>query len=111
MKCTEKTELQMGGGVFLAVKTGISTVNRHEFDSEAELCWVSLESAGNGSLYIVSYYRPPNATRAALDNLQTSLDKMIARHPRLPNIVLAGDCNFPDIDWESVNNHKRQDPG
>lgn len=37
-----------------------------------------------------------------LDHLQTSLDKITARHLKLPNIVLAGNCNLPDIDWESV---------
>ena len=76
-----------GGGVFLAVRNGIIAINRHEYDSKAEICWVSLESVRNRCLYIGSYYRPYNATRAALEHLQNSLDKIIARHSKLPNIV------------------------
>lgn len=66
-----------GGGIFLAVRNGIIAIDRHEFDSDAEVCWASVEFARNGFLNFCSYDRPPNFTNAALVHLQDSLDKMV----------------------------------
>jgi hypothetical protein len=91
-----------GGGVFLAIRSDIVVVDRPEFDSDAEVTWASIEFAKNGCLYLGSYYRPPNSRNVALDHIQDSLSKILAKHHKLPNIILAGDCNFPDIDWENI---------
>ncbi len=90
-----------GGGVFVAVKNNIVAVDRPEFDSDAEIVWVSIEFAQNGSMYLGSYYRPPDSRNIALDQVQDSMNHILSRQKNLPNMVLAGDCNFPDINWES----------
>ena len=91
---------------FVAVKNTIFAVNRPEFDSDVEVVWTSIEFAKNGTVHIGSYYRPPDSKIIALDHLQDSLNKILSKHKNLPTIVLAGDCNFPDINWENTSSTK-----
>jgi len=46
-----------------------------------------------------SFYRPPNnlTEPAAVTNLRDSLSKISAHNP---DIIIAGDFNFPSIKWE-----------
>ena len=59
-----------------------------------------------GTVYLGSYYRPPDSKNIALDHLQDSFNKIFSKRKNLPNIVLAGDCNFPDINWENTSTTK-----
>ena len=94
-----------GGGVFIATKNDIVTVERTEFISDCEITWISVEFARCGTLYLASFYRPSGygSYKVELEQLQDSLGLIMKKHPHtLPNIIVAGDCNFPDIDWEQL---------
>ena len=95
-----------GGGVFLAVKEDIVVVERAEFVTDCKITWISVEFAKSGTMYLASYYRPPGYTKVKdqLAKLQDSLAEILKKHVHtLPNIIIAGDFNFPDISWEDMS--------
>ncbi len=63
--------------------------------ADCEILWINLQITGCRSLYIGSFYRPPNSN---VEYLQ-SLDESLSRIDPSKNIWLAGDFNLPDIDW------------
>ena len=91
-----------GGGVFVAVKMDFVSITRPEFDCTAEVSWASIDFARNGTLYVCSFYRPPGAKGEVIDELQGSINNIFRKHRKMPALLLAGDFNLPDIDWENV---------
>ncbi len=103
-----------GGGVFVAVKEDIVVVERAEFVTESEITWISVEFARSATLYLASFYRPPGYTKVIdqLANLHDSLSNILTKHVHtLPNIIIAGDFNFPDINWETLSATKSSTAG
>ena len=94
-----------GGGVFLAIKNSLIVSELPELDSNSEIVWANLHFANAKSIYLASYYRTPNAGPASLDmleDLNVSLSSLFSKHPRqVPNLVIGGDFNLGDIDWET----------
>ena len=91
-----------GGGVFVAVHNSLIVSNCPEFDVDCELLWCSLQFTNAKPLFIASFYRPPNNRKQDLDQLRQSLSKLMTQHRRShPNIIIGGDFNLPDINWES----------
>ena len=91
-----------GGGVFVAVKMDFVSITRPEFDCTAEVSWASIDFTRNGTLYVGSFYRPPGAKGEVIDELQGSINNIFRKHRKMPALLLAGDFNLPDIDWENV---------
>ena len=54
-------------------------------------------------MYTGSFYRQPNNEVGPLEKLDESLGRL-THNQNLPNIVLTGDFNVPDIQWENENN-------
>ena len=48
---------------------------------------------------ICVFYRPPSSTLEVMENLKDALMQMVAS--RNTTRLLSGDCNLPDIDWET----------
>lgn len=66
-------------------------------------CGHPLSSKGGAKIFLASYYRPPNAKHLALDQLAASLTKLYTKaRQHAPTVILAGDFNLPDIDWDSL---------
>ena len=66
------------------------------------IIWANLQFTGSKPLYIASYYCPPTNKPKSLEEMTKSLSIVMNKHCRSqPNIVIAGDFNFPDIDWNS----------
>ena len=61
---------------------------------------VKIDLIGTKSLYIGSFYRPPNTDMTALDSLNLSLDRLT--HRTNGNIWLGEDFNAPHMDWSSM---------
>ncbi|CAC5414279.1 unnamed protein product [Mytilus coruscus] len=59
--------------------------------------------AGGGVLKTGCYYRPPDNNIASIESLNTSLTRLTHSN-NLPNLVLSGDFNMPDIKWEIDEN-------
>ena len=60
---------------------------------------------------IGSYYRPPRADQQYLDLLEESLGNIFRKSGKHPNIILTGDFNLSDINWEANTVDGRTDPG
>ena len=91
-----------GGGVFLAIKNSLIVSELPGLDFNSEIVWANLHFANAKSIYLASYYRTPNAGPASLEDLNVSLSSLFSKHPRqVPNLVIGGDFNLGDIDWET----------
>jgi len=63
-----------------------------------EAVWIQLFASNHQPLYICSLYRPNNETD--IDLLRKPLELLSYRHhSKPPFIVVAGDLNYPQIDW------------
>ena len=90
-----------GGGVFLAIDNSLTVSACPDFDVDSELQWCSIQLANSKPLFLCSYYCPPNNRAASLAGLHDSLSKLMSKHRRRqPIIVVAGDFNHPNINWD-----------
>ena len=96
-----KDRNRYGGGVFIGVKKDLLAMQEHSLDTDndCESIWIKIIFAGKQPLYIGSFYRPTNANPVPLTKLDEALKKLTTRST-LPNIILAGDFNTPDINWK-----------
>ena len=96
-----------GGGVFIAIKENLIAVDKPEFDIDCELTWSTLEFPGSGKLHLCSFYRPPSGGTEPLEKLCDSVNKVLndtrthTNGIKHKNILICGDFNLPDIDWDS----------
>lgn len=90
-----------GGGVFIATRENLISVEGTEFDTDCEVVWSTIEFAGARKLYLGSFYRPPSGGIDPLERMRDSVNKIFAKHAvtNQCNILLCGDFNLPDIDW------------
>ena len=90
------------GGVFQAIKKDIIVTHRTDLDTECEIIWTQCQLAGRKSKSILfgSYYRPNVSDMDGLVELNVSLLKM-RDNINKSNVLLAGDFNAPDIDWQN----------
>ena len=92
-----------GGGVLIATKNGIVV---DEVSLEASTCGeiacVRIAIAKSSPLYIVAYYRPPSDDTESLDSLQRAMGELadITKNSPKSTIIVAGDFNARDIDWD-----------
>jgi hypothetical protein len=90
-----------GGCVFHAIKSDIVCEECPKFDANCEILWSSVKFQNSKKLYLASYYRPPNSSSEALDELQKSINCVFDSTNHHPNIILGGDFNLGDINWKS----------
>lgn len=89
--------------VFLAVRKDLIISHRSDFDSDCEVIRTKCQLLGphTKSIYFRSFYRPKASDTKSLQELQTSLLKMgLNLHKN--SVILAGDFNAPDIDWNNT---------
>ncbi|XP_072022153.1 uncharacterized protein [Amphiura filiformis] len=91
-----------GGGVFIAVRDTLITADIPDLDSNCEVVWASLQFSDTKSLYIASYYGPQTNKAKSLEELAKSLSTVYSKQrSKLPNVIIGGDFNFADINWDS----------
>ena len=86
-----------GGGVFLGIHTDITAIEQPDFVSDCENVWAKLNLKSNKDLYVGSFYmshRNPDD----INQLNHSLSMINRNGPK--QILLGGDFNCPDINWE-----------
>ena len=88
-----------GGGVFLVVSNKLSMCEEPLLDADAELVWARLQFSRGPELYLCSYYRSPNSGTQPITQLNESLSRLYNRNVS-PNLILAGDFNLPDVEWQ-----------
>ena len=85
-----------GGGVLLALR---NTVNVTQLSSPNDLEVISVEV--DPGLILCLIYRPPNSS----DQYNISLLSYLSSLDSTKNILLIGDLNLPDADWETYSGH------
>ena len=88
-----------GGGVFVAVQSNITAVECVDFVTDCEIDFAKVTLKGKKELYIGSFYMPKRNMKD-LCELKKSLELLNGNKPK--DIILCGDFNCPDIDWEHL---------
>ena len=92
----DRTDRQ-GGGVVIAAKKDLQAQLQTQLETQCETIWISLSLRRAKTLYIGCYYRPN-----AQDNTScAALGESLSRIPIHSNIIIAGDFNYPDMDWQT----------
>ena len=87
-----------GCTVFIVVIDEILSTRQQHLET-CEMAWARISVVGCKYLYVCSYYRPKVDDRESLDLLFNSLDRIC--YSTNCHIWLAGDFNFPGINWSS----------
>jgi len=89
-----------GGGVFHAIKSDLACIEEDELNGNTcEILWSSIKMVNCKTLYLLSFYRPPNSSTEILDHLGDSINQVFTKVSNHPNMVIGGDFNLGDIDW------------
>jgi hypothetical protein len=89
-----------GGGVALIIKNEISATRVYLASAYASLELICADIVINSMTYrTVVYYRPPYYTPADLVYLSNSQQCLSELSETMPNMILLGDFNLPDVDW------------
>ena len=102
-----KDRNRYGGGVFLGVRKDMLAMEEECLQTDCETVWVKIIFAGKQPLYVGSFYRPTNEDPSPLEELDKAVRKLTSKNS-LPNILLCGDFNTPDINWD--NNSMKKSP-
>lgn len=89
-----KDRQSLGGGVFVLVRSDLSTSALDINHDAVEAVWCKVTLPDNLSFTVGAVYRPPNSDIAALQ----ALSEVIAEASDQV-MLLAGDFNLPDLDW------------
>ena len=89
-----------GGGVFISFSNSLNISELSNTSREAEMVWTKLQLPNNKSLYLCSFYRPPNNNVTPITKLNDFLSSIFYNEsPQLPQLLLAGDFNLQSISW------------
>ena len=104
-----RKDMKLGeGGVFIAIRNDLITTEI-KTDADCEIVWTKLTIQGSKSIYIGSYYRRPSSKLDMVESLESSIQQISSNAKNnMPNIILGGDFNLPDINWD--NNTVKTNP-
>ena len=93
---------RMGGGICMYVKNSVNFTTCVSYsNSTCELLIVRLHDP---SLIIVLIYRPPSCSTENFDDIINQVYQFIySLATPLPNIIMLGDFNLPDVNWAAPN--------
>ena len=99
-----KDRVAGGGGVFLAIREDIVSVDKTQLDKQCESVWSSVTFSGSKQLFLCSFYQIPNSNSESLLELRSAIEEIYQSHSNTqPNIILAGDFNLPNVNWTDLN--------
>ena len=93
-----------GDGVFTAVKEGLIADAQPQLTADCEIVWTNVIARNKKDIQLCSYYIP----HRNLNNI-ARLDKSLKQATNLrkgKHIILAGDFNCTDINWEKMSVNK-----
>ena len=93
----------LGGGVFVLVHQDLVAEEKPELVTSCEVEWVQMKLRGNKNLLVSSFYMPHRNMSDVIE-LRRSLELVTANKEK--HIVIAGDFNCPDIDWDCLSVQK-----
>ncbi|XP_071150348.1 uncharacterized protein [Mytilus edulis] len=98
---TEHSNLATKEVVLNAVRKNLISSGEVTLDTDCEISWNKIQVQGSKPLYTECFYRQPNNEAVSLQKLDESLGRL-THNQNLPNIVLTGDFNIPDIQWKDA---------
>ena len=100
-KAFRKDRKKGGGGVMVAVKNKYCA-EETQIESDCEVKWVTVHLQQQRKLYLGAFYRQPNNKTNQIEGLKSSLEKVsdLTKHSKNATIILGGDFNAGDIDWD-----------
>jgi len=99
-----------GGGVFLAIRNNLLFLEEPIFHGDTEMVWVKLCLDKSKPIYICSFYRPPNTSVDSITEFRHLLSEIFCHNSDSPRIIVAGDFNLPDTQWEEGLGHINPSP-
>ena len=99
-----KDRCKGGGGVMIATKQEYDIQGIElEANISAKTVWATISLKDQRKLVVGSYYRPPDSGSDSIDDLESVLSFITEKYRNIPQctIILGGDFNAGDIDWES----------
>ncbi len=99
-----------GGGVLVAIKSQYSA-EEVQIESNCETVWAKVSLKQQKKLIIGAFYRQPNNRTAQVEELDKALTQLAPSLGRDCTLILGGDFNVGDIDWNSQtvspNSHQK----
>ncbi|XP_078617860.1 uncharacterized protein LOC144885679 [Branchiostoma floridae x Branchiostoma japonicum] len=93
------------GGVLIAIRDCYTAVEVEQpSEIKAEISWTKVSLRNKKSLYLGSYYRTPSGKHSEqLDELEKSIKHIrnLTKNNPGSTIILGGDFNLGDVDWET----------
>ncbi|BHF74287.1 hypothetical protein SprV_0401737200 [Sparganum proliferum] len=87
---------RQGGGVLTYVKYGLfASEKAGQLARTTETLWLTIQTPGSQPLEILTVYRPPRNDPQSDSSLLEELETISIR----PNVMIMGDFNAPNIDW------------
>ena len=88
-------------GVFIAFRRDLLCTETPELDTKCEIIWCKLNIIGCRTLYLGSFYRPPNRTeKEYLEAFNISLTRIMSN--KNVHVLVAGDFNCGNIEWSTM---------
>ena len=91
----------LGGGVFILIQNSIIATEQPQYVTKCELDWVKIKLKDSKDLLIGAFYMP-HRNNKDMEELEKSL-KIITEENNNNNIIIAGDFNCPDIQWDTLS--------
>ena len=92
------------GGVFIAFRRDLFCTETPELDTECEIVWCKLNIIGCRTLYLGSFYRPPNRKpeieKEYLEAFNQSLTRIMSN--KNAHVLVGGDFNCGNIEWSTM---------
>ena len=89
------------GGVFVAFKRDLLCTETPELDTNCEIVWCKLNIISSRTLYLGSFYRPPDKIdNDYLEEFNISLGRIMSN--RNAHVLIGGDLNCGDIEWSTM---------
>ena len=92
------------GGVFIAFRRDLLCTETPELDTDCEIIWCKLNIIGCRTLYLGSFYRPPNRKpeieQKYLEAFNSSLTRIMSN--KNAHVLVGGDFNCGNIEWSTM---------
>ena len=96
-----------GGGVLIVVKNTLLATREPTLEEDScEAVWGKIHIAGSRPLYNGCFYKKPDHHLEAVCGLDNAVSK-ITSSTCIPNILITGDFNLPDINWDLCDNENK----
>ncbi|XP_041453148.1 uncharacterized protein LOC121406192 [Lytechinus variegatus] len=87
------------GGILTACRNDLVMSRKEEFEGDGEILWTQIKHQGRRTLLIGTVYKHKHDDKDTVNELEQSFGK-ISRKGKPYNILLSGDFNQPNVNWE-----------